>query len=183
MYSAKYQNGNFGYIIIIFVLPNLATMNPKHISSHMKPLEFLKKGLTKLRDQIQERKGRLEGELRAGRPISEDDQDWLDGDGNLVNEEQVVETLDSASDYEQGYDKLSPQNKEIVQKLQKLAGCKGQSVLSKKRKCTASNFHVSQWHSTEQCCFQVQTQLAIIIVFLPQARNLTLFMHLRHFPA
>jgi hypothetical protein len=88
----------------------------------MKPIEVLKKGLAKLHNQIREQKARLDVELKASRPISEVDQDWLDGDGNLVDEEKVVEILDSASDYERGLDRLDSQAKPIVQKLQKLAG-------------------------------------------------------------
>jgi hypothetical protein len=72
----------------------------------MKPIEVLKKGLAKLHNQIRERKARLDVELKASQPISEVDQDWLDGDGNLVDEEKVVEILDSASDYERGLDRL-----------------------------------------------------------------------------
>lgn len=100
----------------------------------MKPIEVLKKGLAKLHNQIRERKAKLEIELKASRPISEIDQDWLDGDGNLVNEERVVETLDNASDYEQGFNRLGLEEKSIVQKLQKLAGGQNGDVTSKKRK-------------------------------------------------
>ncbi|KAI6115883.1 hypothetical protein F5141DRAFT_1212471 [Pisolithus sp. B1] len=63
----------------------------------MKLFNILKKGLTKLWDQIQDRKAKLTTKLKAGQPISEVDQEWLDGDGNLVDEEQVVEGLDNAS--------------------------------------------------------------------------------------
>ncbi|KIK95657.1 hypothetical protein PAXRUDRAFT_140187, partial [Paxillus rubicundulus Ve08.2h10] len=72
--------------------------------------------------QIQERKVKLLAELKAGRPISEVDQEWLDGDGNLIDEGWVVEALDEASYYEQGVERLDSQNKLVVQKLQKLAG-------------------------------------------------------------
>ena len=47
----------------------------------------------KLHNQVQERKGKLEAELKAGQPISESDQEWLDGDGNLVNEERVIRSI------------------------------------------------------------------------------------------
>ncbi|KAI6012295.1 hypothetical protein PISMIDRAFT_12079 [Pisolithus microcarpus 441] len=55
----------------------------------MKPFDILKKGLTKLQDQIQDRKAKLTTKLNADHPISEVDQEWLDGDGNLVDEELV----------------------------------------------------------------------------------------------
>ena len=101
----------------------------------MTPVEVLKKGLNKLRDQVRDRKAQLEVELRAGQPISEVDQDWLDGDGNLIDEERVVDILDNASDYEQELSRLDSQSKTIVQKLQKLAGSGGKNDgPSKKRK-------------------------------------------------
>ncbi|KIK76973.1 hypothetical protein PAXRUDRAFT_168237 [Paxillus rubicundulus Ve08.2h10] len=108
----------------------------------MTPVEVLKKGLTKLHDQIRERKAKLEVKLKASQPISEVDEDWLDGDGNLIDEERVVETLDSASDYEQGLARLDSQDKTVVQKLQKLAesGSRKNDAPSKKQKRKASKF-------------------------------------------
>jgi len=100
----------------------------------MKPLDVLKKGLTKLRDQIQERKVKLVAALKAGQPISELDQEWLDGEGNLIDEERVVEDLDKASDYERGIERLGLQDKTVVQKLQKLGGGGKSDAPSKKRK-------------------------------------------------
>ncbi|KIK90453.1 hypothetical protein PAXRUDRAFT_151941 [Paxillus rubicundulus Ve08.2h10] len=79
----------------------------------MKPVDILKKGLQKLRDQTHDRKVRLEAELKANRPISEVDEEWLDHTGNLVDEERVVEELDKASDYEAVFEKLNQQEKSI----------------------------------------------------------------------
>jgi|SRR5712672_903449 len=97
----------------------------------MKPIEILQKGLTKLQNQTQDRKKRLEDELRAGQPISDSDEEWLDNDGNLVDEERVVDTLDCVSDYEQGLKRLNSHDRSVVEKLQSLAGS---CVPSKKRK-------------------------------------------------
>ncbi|KIK79334.1 hypothetical protein PAXRUDRAFT_16383 [Paxillus rubicundulus Ve08.2h10] len=103
----------------------------------MKRVDVLKEGLSKLHNQIWDRKTKLEIELKAGQIISEADQDWLDGDGNLVDDERVVEALDNASDYEQGLEGLNSQDKLIVEKLQKLAGKGG--IPSNKRKCSMVN--------------------------------------------
>ena len=100
----------------------------------MKPIDTLKKGLTKLRDQVREWKARLTAKLRAGDSISENDQEWLDGKGNLIDEEQVVETLDDASDYEHGLQRLGSEDKIIAQQLQKLSGGGKSDAPSKKRK-------------------------------------------------
>ena len=74
--------------------------------SIMKPVEILKKGLAKLCGQIQGWKTELEAKLKACHPISEAaDQDWLDGDGNLIHEERVVEILDNVSDWKSSWEK------------------------------------------------------------------------------
>ncbi|KIK92072.1 hypothetical protein PAXRUDRAFT_71509, partial [Paxillus rubicundulus Ve08.2h10] len=105
----------------------------------MKTVDILKKGLQKLRDQTHDRKVRLEAELKANRPISEVDEEWLDHTRNLVDEERVVEELDKASDYEAVFEKLNQQEKSIVQKLMELAGRQA-IACSKKRKCMVPKF-------------------------------------------
>jgi hypothetical protein len=110
----------------------------------MKPIKVLKKGLVKLQGQIREWKATLEAELKAGQLISEADQDWLDGEGNLIDEERVVEILDNASDYNQSLDRLDSQAKKIVEKLQKLAGNDGKDVSSKKQKHKAFEIFMIQ---------------------------------------
>ena len=102
----------------------------------MKPLDHLKKSLTILCNQVQERKVKLTAELKAGRSISEADEEWLDGEGNLVDEEHVVGALGNASDYEQYIKQLSTEDKVIVQRLQDLAQGHGGIVPPKKRKRT-----------------------------------------------
>ncbi|KAF8137048.1 hypothetical protein EV363DRAFT_1156257 [Boletus edulis] len=76
----------------------------------MKPLDILKQGLTKHQDKIQERKVKLTADLIAGCSVLEADQEWLNGDGNLVDEDQVVEMLENASDYKQCIEQLSRMN-------------------------------------------------------------------------
>ena len=109
----------------------MVTTTQTNVSPNMKPLNILKKGLMKLCNQVQERKAKLEAELKVGQPISESDQEWLDGDGNLVNEEQVIEALEKASDYEQTLESLDMPHKMIVVKLQNIA--EGKPL--KKQKC------------------------------------------------
>ena len=88
----------------------------------MNPIEILKKGLTRLQNQVQDWKTRLLAELRASRPISDTDQEQLDNNGNLVDEERVVDVLDCASDYEEGLRRLNSHDKYVVDKLQSLIG-------------------------------------------------------------
>ena len=58
------------------------------------PLNSLKKGLHTLRNQVQDWKSRIESNLKAGKAILEIDEEWLDGNGNLISKEQVVQDLD-----------------------------------------------------------------------------------------
>jgi hypothetical protein len=98
----------------------------------MKPVEMLRKGLAKLRRQISDRKTSLEAALKASQPVSEADQDWLDNEGNLIDEECVVDLLDHASDFERGLERLNSHEQSLVENLRLLAGDK---TPSKKRKC------------------------------------------------
>ncbi|KIO05653.1 hypothetical protein M404DRAFT_15316 [Pisolithus tinctorius Marx 270] len=59
----------------------------------MEPINTLKNGLKKLQDQIFTHKASLEAALKANQAISEADEEWLDHDGNLVDEEQLDEAI------------------------------------------------------------------------------------------
>ena len=102
----------------------------------MKPVEILKKGLSKLQNQIHDRKAHLQACLQAGQSISDRDKEWLDHDGNLIDEERLVDDLDNTSDYDQRLKGLSSSEKSIVDKLKSLAkGSEKSSTPSKKCKC------------------------------------------------
>ena len=75
----------------------MATVVRNSNVSEMKPVDILKKGLTKLQHQIRDRKTRLENKLKASQQISDIDQEWLDHAGNLVDEERVIDALDHAN--------------------------------------------------------------------------------------
>ena len=66
------------------------------------PLNVLKKGLKTLYEQFKAKKGQLQAQLAEGKSISSQDERWLDGEANLVDEERVLEVLKRASNYEQG---------------------------------------------------------------------------------
>ena len=71
----------------------------------IKPLDILKKGLTALKKRVASRKTQLEADLKAGKTISAEEEEWLyHGAGNLVDEERVVEVLDNGFDYERPCD-------------------------------------------------------------------------------
>ena len=113
------------------------------------PLDLLKKGLSKLKDSIKERKDNLLACLNRKEKISDEDEEWLDSAGNVVDEEAVVSLLENASDYEHGLTQLqvTSQQKTLVEKLKVLGG-KGNKSLGKKRKSTC-NFESADTFSNE----------------------------------
>ena len=87
-----------------------------------KPLEVLKKGFAKFTETIKTRKKELSAKLARAETISSSDEHWLDNEGNTVDEQCVLDTLESASDYERGIERLDENGKTIVKKLREWAG-------------------------------------------------------------
>ena len=87
-----------------------------------KPLKILKKGLVKFTEAIKTRKTKLSEKLARAETISSSDEHWLDNEGNTVDEQRVFDTLESASDYERGIERLDENGKAIVKKLREWAG-------------------------------------------------------------
>ncbi|KAF8264874.1 hypothetical protein EI94DRAFT_1702909 [Lactarius quietus] len=104
-----------------------------HACVHMtsEPLEVLKKGLAPLKRHISAKKDHLTT-LKNGQPISEEDETWVDqGAGNMVDEDWVLDVVENASDYKHGLQLLSPEDRLIVENLQKLANEASEVVGSK----------------------------------------------------
>jgi hypothetical protein len=106
-----------------------------------KSLEILKKGLARFKEKIKTRKKDLETKLAKAETISSLDEHWLDHEANTVDEEHIINTLESASNYEQGLEHLDEAGKAIVKKLREWAGDLAK-VAGKKRKRT--NFPMSE---------------------------------------
>lgn len=49
----------------------------------------LKKGLQALRKQIQSHRDKIDAKRKAGQDLMESDKEWLDGEGNLVDEDSL----------------------------------------------------------------------------------------------
>lgn len=63
--------------------------------------------------------------LSRGEAISTSDEQWLDNEGNTINEERILETLELAPDYNRAVAELDSNGQEIVRKLRDWAGlCK-----------------------------------------------------------
>lgn len=101
----------------------------------LKPLEILKNGLSKFKKTIQVRKDELNGKLAWKETISSSDEHWLDNEANIVDEQRILEALESASDYERGFEKLDDKGKAIIKKLRQWGGDLVK-VTGKKRKRT-----------------------------------------------
>jgi hypothetical protein len=81
------------------------------------PLEILKKGFTEFSGTIKNRKNKLTEKLSQGEAISPSDEQWLDNEGNTIDEERVLEALELAPDYKKAVSKLDINGKAIVRKL------------------------------------------------------------------
>ena len=110
------------YITIKFDYELQLEASKKVILFMTKLLVSLKKGLQALRNQIQSHQGKINAKWKAGQDLTESDEEWLDGGGNLVDEEHVVDILDKASDYERGLGQMNEKDKTVVWKLQILGG-------------------------------------------------------------
>lgn len=84
--------------------------------------ETLKNGLKILSRSIKKRQESLKGRLSRGETLSPEDENWLDNEGNLIEEQRVVERLTSTSNYQQELEKLNDTEKGIVERLRILAG-------------------------------------------------------------
>jgi len=69
-------------------------------SMALKPLEVLKKGLTKFMETIKTQKKELSAKLARVETISSSDEHWLDGEANTIDKQCVLDALESASDYD-----------------------------------------------------------------------------------
>jgi hypothetical protein len=65
----------------------------KVISNMTIPFISLKRGLQTLQDQDQAQKSQIEADLKANKLLTQSDEKWLDGEGNLVDKEHVVQEL------------------------------------------------------------------------------------------
>ena len=59
----------------------------------LKAIEVLRKGLEILKKQVKVKKEALQAQLAEKKPISSEDEQWLDHDANLVDEERVLEAV------------------------------------------------------------------------------------------
>lgn len=101
------------------------------------PLDVLKNSLAMLQRHVSAKRDVFTTHLKNQQLISEADKAWLDnGEGNLVDEECVVDLLERVPDYKQWLHQLSPQDKLVVEKLQKVTA-ESTNVTGRKREALA----------------------------------------------
>ena len=94
------------YTIVLHTCPS--NINPSQFS------KMLKKSFEKHRKHLLEC-------LAQKEKLSKTDVEWLDNEGNLINEEHVLETLDAASDFEQGVKQLLDDERAAFERLKQVA--------------------------------------------------------------
>jgi ribosome assembly protein YihI (activator of Der GTPase) len=99
-------------------------------------LEILRKGLNALKNQVKKRKDALLERLNKKEKISAADEEWLDQGANHIEEDQLLDKLETVSDYERGLARLDSKEKGMVEKLEALGrDSKGTApAVSNKRK-------------------------------------------------
>ncbi|KAI9057991.1 hypothetical protein FKP32DRAFT_1636736, partial [Trametes sanguinea] len=83
-------------------------------------LDQLKAGFKLLEEQNASRRKQLEARLAAKGQITPEEEAWLDGDGNLVDEKQTLQVLSEAADYKAALQALSPEQKEAVARMRRV---------------------------------------------------------------
>ena len=86
------------------------------------PLTILKKGLAIFSQKIKVRKEQLQAKLAQKQSISLLDEQWLDHEANDVYEQQVLDALEKASNYERAVANLDENGQAAVKKLREWAG-------------------------------------------------------------
>ncbi|KAF8256938.1 hypothetical protein EI94DRAFT_1709902 [Lactarius quietus] len=83
------------------------------------PLDVLKQGLSQLKKRYEAKKKVLTAKWQS---LTAEEEHWLDHEGNLVDEQHVLDTLEAASDYECAVLQLDDAGKALVKKLREEAG-------------------------------------------------------------
>ncbi|PBK97943.1 hypothetical protein ARMGADRAFT_1027327 [Armillaria gallica] len=72
----------------------------------------LKKALKLLKDETDQRRNNIKTQLAQKKPVSREDEEWLDEAGNLVNEVVLVEGLAAAHDLDAASQNLNEHQKD-----------------------------------------------------------------------
>ncbi|KAK2465181.1 hypothetical protein APHAL10511_002812, partial [Amanita phalloides] len=98
------------------------------------PINLLKAGLAKLKNQVRIKKDDILAHLHNHEKILPEEEEWLDNDANPFDKDTVVNMMETASDYDQMLTQLTSQQRHLVDKLTELGGGLKKAPLAKKRK-------------------------------------------------
>lgn len=105
------------------------------------PLNILKSGLVALTQSVDVHKKGLLSCLQRQEKISAEDENWLDNEANYVDEVAVIDFLEKASNFRDGFAKLTRQQRDLVEKLEKLGGGVVKQVVENKRKHVSATIY------------------------------------------
>ena len=118
-------------------------------------VELLKKGFAALQKHVTTRKTSIQDRLEKQEPIDDEDNAWLDGPANLVDEQQALELLENASDYGRGLSRIGEALQAAVQRMTEFAaGVKTSVAVSKLPKAPGNK--------RKSACLQFNSFLAIL---------------------
>ena len=80
-------------------------------------LADLKKGLGLLENEVKTRKEDILGRLHHQEKVTDEESDWLDNAGNLVDEEHLIMALEVAKDFDNAINKLDGHQKVALERL------------------------------------------------------------------
>jgi hypothetical protein len=83
------------------------------------PLEILQKGFDVLKQKHDKKRKELTAKAKKEK-LTEEEESWLDFEGNVVDEQHMLLTMTEAESYEKGLEGLSAEDKAIVDRLKAL---------------------------------------------------------------
>ncbi|KAH9812395.1 hypothetical protein DFH28DRAFT_930838 [Melampsora americana] len=95
----KYNNNNplyftrIGNIIYLVASPDLPSKVLETLESNEHPLDRLEKGLQILRDTAETRVRDLKAKRKQGQQLTDEEEDYLDYGGNMIEEQMLVDDL------------------------------------------------------------------------------------------
>jgi hypothetical protein len=106
------------------------------------PLDVLKNGMKLLQCRVKARKEEIQARLAAKKSISSQDETWLDGEANLIDEQLILDALEKAPDYETGFGQLDEVQKGLVKKLREVAGDLAKTAGKKRKRACSCIFWI-----------------------------------------
>ena len=135
-----------------------------------KLLDAAKQGFLRLKERIEPRLRHIKKKREDKEPLTQSEDEWVDGEGNIVDEEILVDELDRASDPDRAAAKLDERQAHTLKRLLSVgngSGSGGARCSSKTR---------SQHRRARAASAMVDDMLRISIQYLLQCVTCLLHM-------